>query len=211
MCCKAKSVCYFVSLVTGLNALEELHVERTLGFISQHRPEVVACLAEPISPTMQLISAAFIAETFVEPYFASVVGITCATHHSRELVVPKHSQKRVAVQPNTRELPCIVCRLAAVLRKVRQLLCGSCWAFGVGTPDSIRHMRVCQNIYGRVGTHTDTIRSTLQILMAKTIGLEEAVNSWPGAMRKSLGRAHQCSVAQAIGTIKAIQCSFSAP
>jgi hypothetical protein len=211
MCCKAKSVRYFVSIMTRLNTLEEFHVKCTLGVIGQHLPDIVARIFQSVSPTMQLISAAFIAETFVEPCFASAVGITCAAHHSRELIVLKHRRKRAAMQPNTRELLCVVCRLAAVLCEVRQLHCGSCWAFGIGTPDGISHMRVCQDIYGRVGTHTHTIRKTLQILMAKTLGLEEAFNSWPGAMRKSFGCANQCSVAQSIGAIEAVQGSFSAP
>jgi len=159
---------------------------------------------------MQLISTAIITKTFIKTCFASAVGITCTTHHIRELIVPKHGQKRVAMPPNTRELCCIVCRLAAIHCKVRQLLCGSSWAFGICTPDGIRYMRVCHHVYGGVSTYTNTIRCTLQILMAKTTGFEEAFNCWLGAMRKSFGRAHERSVAQSIGVIEAIQRSFPA-
>jgi len=197
--------------MTRLNALVEFHIECTLGWISEHRPYVVGCFAQVICPAMQLISATSIAETFVQPDFTSVVGSTCALHHTRELIVMKHCQKRVAMQANAHKLLWVVFRLAGVFCKVGQLFRGGCWAFGIGALDDICHVRVCQDVHGRVGTHTNSSRNTLQILMAKTLALEKAVDSWPGAACKGFGRAGQCSVAQFILAIEAIQGSLSAP
>jgi hypothetical protein len=211
MCCEAERFCHLAPFRTRLNALEELHVELTLGWISQHRPDVVNRFAQGISPAMHLVSATSITEAFVESDFASVVGITCALHHTGKLIVVKQGQKRVAMQSNTHELLCVMLRLASVLCERGQLLCGSCWTFGIGALDDIRNMRVGQDVYGRVGTHANTIGKALQILMAKTIGLEKAVHSWPGAVRKSFWRACQCLMAKFIGAIEAIQGSPSAP
>lgn len=211
VCCEAECVCNLVPILARLNALEELHIELTLGWIGQHRPNIIDCFAQSISPAMHLVSATFITETFIEPDFAGVVGIACAFHDTRELIVMKHGQKRVAVQPNTYELLWVMLRLAGVLCKRRQLLGCRCGAFSISALDDIRNMRVCQDVDGGVGTHTNTIRKTLQILMAKTVGLEEAVNSWPRAMRKGFWRARQCPVTQFIGAIEAIQGSSPTP
>jgi hypothetical protein len=211
MCCEAERFCHLAAFRTRLNALEKLHVELTFGWISQHCPDVVNCFAQGISPAMHLVSATSITETFVESDLASVVSITCALHHTGKLIVMKQGQKRMAMQSNTDELLWVMLRLASVLCKGGQLLCGGCWTFGVGALDDIRNVRIGQDVYGRVSTHANTIGKALQILMAKTICLEEAVDSRPGAMRKSFWRTHECPMAKFIGAIEAFQGVPSAP
>jgi len=104
MRCKAKSIRDSVALAARLNTLEEVQIKCTLRAVSKHLPDIVSCATQSISPTMQLISAAVITKTVIESCFASTVGIASASHQTRELIVLKHFQKRIAVQANTQEL-----------------------------------------------------------------------------------------------------------